>query len=180
MFELEQAIDDTTDHIRPQQLAKHNRPVTPAVRVLRAAEVPFQDHPYDYMEGGGTARFAAETGESKHLVIKTLVMEDENGKPLIVLMHGDRQVSTKALARQLGAKSIRPCPPKKAEKHTGYRVGGTSPFGTRHPMPVYCEASVAAIHRIYINGGRRGYMISMETAELLRILQPRMVNAARD
>lgn len=150
------------------------------MRILRRAGVPFQDHPYDYVEGGGTARFAAETGVDEHLVLKTLVMEDENGEPLIVLMHGDRQVSTKALARQLGVKSVRPCASKTAEKHTGYQVGGTSPFGTRRPLQVCCEQSVAALPRVYINGGRRGYIISMEASELLRVLQPRLVKTARD
>lgn len=161
-------------------MAKHKQPVTAAVRALRQAGVPFDNHPYDYIEDGGTARFAAETGVDEHLVLKTLVMEDENGNPLLVLMHGDRQVSTKALARQIGAKSIQPCDPKMADRHSGYQVGGTSPFGTRHTMPVYCEESIAALPRIYVNGGRRGYIISMKATQLMRVLRPRMVNAARE
>ncbi|MCG6860383.1 MAG: Cys-tRNA(Pro) deacylase [Chromatiaceae bacterium] len=161
-------------------MTKHKQSVTTAVRTLRQAGVPFTEHPYDYVDGGGTARFASETGVDEHLVLKTLVMEDEKGQPLIVLMHGDRQVSTKALARQIGAKSIQPCAPKTAERHSGYQVGGTSPFGTRRAMPVYCEASVAALPRIYVNGGRRGYIVSMETSELIRVLKPRMVKAARE
>jgi Cys-tRNA(Pro) deacylase len=136
-------------------MAKHKQTVTAAVRALRRAGVPFQDHPYDYVEGGGTARFAAEAGVDEHLVLKTLVMEVERGKPLLVLMHGDCQVSTRALARQIGAKSIRPCKPT-TEKYSGYQVGGTSPFGTRRPMPLYCEESIATLRRIYVNRGRRG------------------------
>jgi len=161
-------------------MAKHKQPVTPAIRRLRQAGVAFEEHPYDYQEGGGTARFAAETGVDEHRVLKTLVLEDEHRKPLIMLMHGDRQVSTKALARQIGVKSIQPCDPKTADRHSGYQVGGTSPFGTRKKMPIYCEQSVAALPRIYINGGRRGYIISMATDDLLRVLQPRMVEAARE
>jgi Cys-tRNA(Pro) deacylase len=161
-------------------MAKHKQYVTAAVRVLRQAGVTFEDHPYDYVEGGGTGRFAAEAGVDEHLVLKTLVMEDETGNPLIVLMHGDKEVSTKTLARKVGTKVIRPCAPAAAEKHSGYQVGGTSPFGTRRPMPVYCEQSVTTLPRIYVNGGRRGYILSMETTELLRVLQPLLVAVARD
>jgi Cys-tRNA(Pro) deacylase len=160
--------------------AKKKLPVTPAIRVLREANVAFVDHPYTYVEAGGTAQFARELGLDEHLVIKTLIMEDDQGTPLIMLMHGDRQVSTGALARQMGVKSVRPCDPKVAHRHSGYQVGGTSPFGTRHRMPVYCEASIANLPRIYINAGRRGYIISLATTDLLRELQPRLVNAAQD
>jgi Cys-tRNA(Pro) deacylase len=147
---------------------------------LREAKVAFVDHPYTYVEAGGTAQFARELDIDEHLVIKTLIMEDDLGKPLIMLMHGDRQVSTRALAREIGVKSVKPCDPKVADRHSGYQVGGTSPFGTRHRMPVYCEASIANLPRIYINAGRRGYIISVATADLLRVLQPQLVSAAQD
>ena len=153
-------------------------PVTQAVRVLRAAGIPFAGHPYTYVEKGGTAQFAHEMGVDEHCVIKTLIMEDENGNPLIALMHGDRQVSTQALARAIGVKRITPCDPKVADRHSGYQVGGTSPFGTRHSMPVYCEAGIAELPRIYINGGKRGYIISLDTADALRLLQPTLVAMA--
>jgi len=152
-------------------------PSTQAVRALRAAGIAFEDHAYAYVEGGGTAQVAQALGLDEHLVIKTLIMEDEAGRPLIVLMHGDRQVSTKALARALGVKSIRPCDPKVADRHSGYRVGGTSPFGTRHPMPDYCEASIAELPRIWINSGARGNIVSLQTADALRLLAPTLVQA---
>jgi Cys-tRNA(Pro) deacylase len=150
-------------------------PVTQAVRVLRAAGVPFEGHLYAYVEGGGTAQVAREMGVDEHQVIKTLIMEDEQRNPLIALMHGDRQVSTQALARAIGVKRIAPCDPKVADKHSGYQVGGTSPFGTRRPMPVYCEAGIAGLPRIYINGGRRGYILSVATADALGLLAPTLV-----
>ncbi len=153
-------------------------PVTQAVRVLRAAGVPFEGHLYAYVEGGGTAQVARELGVDEHQVIKTLIMEDEHGNPLIVLMHGDRQVSTQALARATGVKRIAPCDPKVADKHSGYQVGGTSPFGTRRPMPVYCEAGIAALPRIYLNGGKRGYILSIATADALGLLAPTLVPMA--
>jgi Cys-tRNA(Pro) deacylase len=158
-------------------MSKLKDPVTQAVRVLRQHRVPFEGHPYDYLEGGGTAHFARTMGVDEHLVIKTLIMEDEHKRPLIVLMHGDRQVSTKALARQLGVKSIQPCDPRTADRHSGYQVGGTSPFGVRHPMPVYCQQSIADLPRIYINGGKRGFIVSLASADLLRVLQPTLVDA---
>lgn len=160
-------------------MAKMKQPVTPAVRVLRQAGIEFEGHPYTYQEGGGTAQFAAEQGVDEHLVVKTLIMENEKREPLVVLMHGDREVSTKALARQIGAKSVRPCDPKTAERHSGYKVGGTSPFGTRQPLPVCCEASIAELQRIYINGGKRGFIISVQTTDMLRLLQPQLVAAAQ-
>lgn len=153
-------------------------PVTQAVRVLRAAGVPFQGHLYAYVDGGGTAQVASALGVDEHSVVKTLIMEDERRNPLIVLMHGDRQVSTQALARAIGAKRIAPCDPKVADKHSGYQVGGTSPFGTRRQMPVYCEAGIAALPLLYINGGKRGYILSLATADALRVLSPTLVAMA--
>ncbi len=159
-------------------MAKNKEPVTPAIRALRQGGVAFQGHPYQYEAGGGTSQFAHECAVDEHLVIKTLVMQDENRNPLIVLMYGDRQVSTKALARQLGTKSVQPCDPVVAQRHTGYQVGGTSPFGTRKTMPVYCEAGIAELERIYINGGKRGYILSMATRDMLQLLQPVLVEVA--
>jgi Cys-tRNA(Pro) deacylase len=153
-------------------------PVTQAIRALRAAKVAFEDHPYSYIDGGGTAQFAREHGVDEHLVVKTLIMEDERGNPMIVLMHGDRQVSTQALARAIGVKRVQPCDPAVADKHSGYQVGGTSPFGTRRTMPVYCESGIAALPRIYINGGKRGYIISLATADALAVLKPTLVEMA--
>ena len=153
-------------------MAKGKTPVTPAVRQLRAEEVAFTDHPYDYEEKGGTAVSARELGVDEHCVIKTLIMEDERKNPLIVLMHGDMQVSTKELARIIGVKQVSPCTPDSAQRHSGYLVGGTSPFGTRRSMTVYMEASISSLERIYINGGKRGYLVSMAPGELIRVLKP--------
>ena len=160
-------------------MGKSKQPVTPAVRVLRRAGVAFEGHPYRYVEGGGTAWFARETGVDEHLVIKTLIMEDEAKNPMIVLMHGDQQVSIKALARQAGAKQIRTCDPAVADRHSGYKVGGVSPFGTRRRMPVFCEASIAELPRVFVNGGKRGYIISMSTQDMLGVLEPTLVSVAR-
>ncbi len=156
-------------------MAKKKEPITPAVRALRQAGIDFQGHLYHYEAGGGTAQFAREFAVDEHQVIKTLVMQDENANPLIVLMHGDREVSTKALARHLGRKSIQPCDPSAAQRYTGYQVGGTSPFGTRCPLPVYCESTIFALERVYINGGKRGYIISLATPGMLALLQPELV-----
>lgn len=153
-------------------MAKEKTPVTPAVRALRAAGVTFNDYLYAYEEKGGTAVSSRELGVDEHSVIKTLVMEDDTRQPLIVLMHGDRQVSTKELARLIGARSVEPCRPEVAQKHSGYLVGGTSPFGTKRQMPVYVEESILALPRIYINGGKRGYLVGMDPADLLRCLKP--------
>jgi Cys-tRNA(Pro) deacylase len=153
-------------------MTKDKSPVTAAVRQLRAEKVNFTDHPYAYEEKGGTAVSARELGVDEHCVIKTLVMEDENKNPLIILMHGDLQVSTKELARVMGVKQVSPCNPDTANRHTGYVVGGTSPFGTRRRMPVYMEAGIADLDRIYINGGKRGYLVSMIPDELIRVLGP--------
>ena len=153
-------------------------PVTQAVRVLREHGVPFTNHPYTYEERGGTEVSARELGVDEHAVIKTLVMEDDARRPLVVLMHGDREVSTKNLARQLGVKSIQPCAPAVADRHSGYQVGGTSPFGTRKAMPVYMERTIADLPRIYINGGRRGYLVGLAPADAIRVLAPVLVDAA--
>lgn len=156
-------------------MAKEKTPVTAAVRVLRAEKVTFSDHPYAYEEKGGTAVSSRELGVDEHAVIKTLVMEDDGRRPLIVLMHGDLQVSTRELARLIGARQITPCTAETAQKQSGYSVGGTSPFGTRHKMPVYMEESIAALPKIYINGGKRGYLVGMSPAEIIRVLKPRLV-----
>lgn len=153
-------------------MAKDKSPVTSAVRQLRAEKVEFSDHPYDYEEKGGTSVSARELGVDEHCVIKTLIMEDERKNPLVVLMHGDLQVSTKELARTIGVKQITPCAPDTAQRHSGYLVGGTSPFGLRHPLPVYMEASIAELERMYINGGKRGYLVGISPAELVRVLKP--------
>jgi Cys-tRNA(Pro) deacylase len=157
---------------------KEKMPVTAAVRVLKANRANFGEHPYRYENRGGTAVSARELGVDEHTVIKTLVMEDEAQRPLIVLMHGDREVSTKELARQIGVKRISPCTPDNAHRHTGYMVGGTSPFGTRKKLPVYVEESIVQLPKIFINGGRRGFLISIEPKELMRILKPTMIQAA--
>jgi Cys-tRNA(Pro) deacylase len=151
---------------------------TPAIHLLRQHHVAFTEHPYRYEERGGTAVSARELGVDEHVVIKTLIMEDERKQPMIVLMHGDREVSTKNLARQIGRKSVTPCAPDVAQKHTGYLVGGTSPFGTRKPMPVFLERSIAALDRIYVNGGRRGFLIALAPSDLIRTLSPALVDAA--
>jgi len=151
---------------------------TPAIHFLRANQVSFTEHPYRYEDRGGTAVSSRELGVDEHIVIKTLVMEDEGKQPLIVLMHGDRDVSTKNLARQIGRKTVTPCAPDVAQKHSGYLVGGTSPFGTRKKMPVYMERTIAALDRIYINGGRRGFLIAVAPADVIRALAPTLVDAA--
>lgn len=138
----------------------------------------FTEHPYRYEERGGTAVSSRELGVDEHIVIKTLVMEDERKQPLIVLMHGDREVSTKNLARQIGRKSVSPCGPETAQKHSGYLVGGTSPFGTRKAMPVFLERSIAGLDRIYINGGRRGFLVALAPSDLVRVLSPTLVDVA--
>lgn len=151
---------------------------TPATQFLRKHQVAFTEHPYEYEEHGGTAVSSRELGVPEHEVIKTLVMQDEAAKPLIVLMHGDCKVSTKNLARAIGCKSVEPCKPEVANRHTGFLVGGTSPFGTRKQMPVYVEKTILALPRIYINGGRRGFLVSIEPSELVRVLAPRQVEVA--
>jgi Cys-tRNA(Pro) deacylase len=156
-------------------MAKVKSPVTAAIRVLRQAGVAFGEHPYNYEEKGGTAVSARELGVPEQSVVKTLIMEDERKEPLVVLMHGDLQVSTKELARAIGAKSVAPCSPDTAQRHSGYLVGGTSPFGTRKRMPVYLEESILALPLIYINGGSRGFLVSIKPSELVRVLNPVLV-----
>ncbi len=151
---------------------------TPATQFLRRHKVAFGEHPYDYVEHGGTEESARQLGVDEHCVVKTLVMEDEHAKPLIVLMHGDRTVSTKNLARQTGAKRIEPCKPEVANRHSGYLVGGTSPFGTKKAMPVYVESSILDLDTIYLNGGRRGYLVSLNPAVLTELLGAKPVQCA--
>jgi Cys-tRNA(Pro) deacylase len=146
-------------------------PITPAIRVLREKRVAFEPHLYDYVEHGGTRHSAEALGVDEHAVVKTLVMETDAKKPLVVLMHGDREVSTKQLARHLGVKSIHPCDFAQAQKHTGYLVGGTSPFGTRARMPVYAERTIFDLPKIYINGGKRGFLVSIDPNVLRDVLK---------
>jgi len=159
-------------------MTRDKLPVTQAVRVLREHGVSWTDNPYAYEARGGTAAPARELGIDEHAVVKTLVMEDEHKRPLIVLMHGDREVSTKHLARIVGVKRIAACDPAVADRHSGYQVGGTSPFGTRRAMPVYMERSIGELARIYVNGGRRGYLVGIAPADLVRVLQPVLVDVA--
>ena len=151
---------------------------TPAIHFLRKHGVAFTEHPYRYEEHGGTRVSSRELGVQEHAVIKTLVMQDDEKRALLVLMHGDHEVSTKQLARQIDRKTVEPCDPAVAQRHTGYAVGGTSPFGTRKPLPVYVERSVLELERIYINGGRRGLLVSLEPGELVRVLRAVPVEAA--
>jgi Cys-tRNA(Pro) deacylase len=151
---------------------------TPATEWLRAHGILFTEHPYDYVEHGGTAESARQIGVDEHAVIKTLVMQDDKAEPLIVLMHGDRQVSTKNLAREIGVKSVEPCKPEVAQRHSGYLVGGTSPFGTRKAMRVFVEASVLELPRIVINGGRRGYLVGIAPQVLVTPLGAKPVRCA--
>ena len=152
---------------------------TPAVHFLRRHGVAFTEHPYRYEEHGGTRVSSRELGVDEHAVIKTLVMQDDAKRPLLVLMHGDREVSTRQLARQLDCKTVEPCDATVAQRHTGYAVGGTSPFGTRKPLPVYVERTVLGLERIYINGGRRGLLVSVAPGELIRVLNAVAVDAAQ-
>jgi Cys-tRNA(Pro) deacylase len=151
---------------------------TPATAFLRKHQVAFSEHPYEYEEHGGTAVSSRELGVPEHEVVKTLVMQDEAARPLIVLMHGDCTVSTKNLARQIGCKSVEPCKPDVANRHSGFLVGGTSPFGTRKQMPVYVEKTILELSKIYINGGRRGYLVGIAPGELVRTLKPKAVEVA--
>jgi len=149
-----------------------------AVRVLRQHRVEFTPHLYKWEPRGGTGASAAHLGVDEHAVIKTLIFEDESRKPLCILMHGDREVSAKNLARHIGCKSVAPCLPEVADRHSGYQVGGTSPFGLKRPMPIYCERGIAALPRLYINGGARGFLVGVEPTDLLRVLQPQLVDVA--
>jgi Cys-tRNA(Pro) deacylase len=159
-------------------MAAKSQPVTNAIRVLRANGVAWTDHVYDYEERGGTAVSARELGVPEHACIKTLIMEDDAKRPMIVLMHGDREVSTRNLARAIGVKSVQPCAPAVADRHSGYQVGGTSPFGTRRAMPVYLQRTIEALPYVYVNGGRKGYLVGMKPAELVRVLKPTIVDIA--
>ncbi|MBI1920399.1 MAG: Cys-tRNA(Pro) deacylase [Geobacter sp.] len=156
-------------------MSKEKSPVTSAIRLLRGAGVAFTEHHYKYEEKGGTAVSARELGVDEHAVIKTLIMEDERKNPLIVLMHGDLQVSTKELARMIGTRSVTPCSPETANRHSGYLVGGTSPFGTRKAMPVYMEESILELPRIYINGGKRGFLVGVDPQDVVKLLKPVLV-----
>ncbi len=151
---------------------------TPATQLLKAHRVEYTEHPYEYLEHGGAQHSAQVLGWDPYTVVKTLIMQDQDAKPLVVLMHGNRKVSTKNLARQIGAKSVEPCKPEVANRHSGYLVGGTSPFGTRREMPVYIEESILALERILINGGRRGYLVGIAPQVCVHLLGARPVHCA--
>ncbi len=153
-------------------------PTTMAVRALRAAKVSFTPHVFTYEPRGGTRHSAEVLGVDEHLVIKTLIFEDDKKQPLCILMHGDREVSTRNLARQIGARSVQPCAPEMADKHSGYQVGGTSPFGLKRAMPIYAERGVLELPTLYINGGARGFLVAITGAELVRVLAPKPVDVA--
>jgi Cys-tRNA(Pro) deacylase len=159
-------------------MSQEKAPVTPAVRVLRQHKVAYTEHLYEYVEHGGTRESSRQLGVPERAVVKTLVMEDEAKQPLIVLMHGDCDVSTRNLARQTGRKHVEPCTPEVANKHTGYMVGGTSPLGTRKAIPVYVERSILDLDRIYLNGGKRGFLVGLVPTALLPILNPTTVDVA--
>lgn len=159
-------------------MPKH--PVTMAIRALRAGKVEFEPHLYPWEPKGGTAASAAALGVDEHAVIKTLIFEDDRKQPLCILMHGDREVSTKNLARAIGTKTVGPCPPEVADRHSGYQVGGTSPFGLKRAMPIYMQATIAELPRIYINGGARGFLVEIDPREAVRLLEPTLVDAATD
>jgi Cys-tRNA(Pro) deacylase len=156
-------------------MSKHAMPSTPAIRELRSLGIAFTEHLYRYEEHGGTAVAARALGAPEHAVVKTLVMEDETGSPLIVLMHGDLEVSTKLLARAIGCKSVTPCKPETASRHTGYLVGGTSPFGTRKRLPTYLERTILDLPIAYLNAGSRGFLVALAPADLVRGLAPTLV-----
>jgi len=156
-------------------MKSENAPETPATKFLRQNGIAHSNHLYDYEEHGGTKVSARELNVDEHAVIKTLIMEDESAKPLVVLMHGDCKVSTKELARQAGCKKIEPCTPETANRHTGFLVGGTSPFGTKKKMPIYIEKSILDLPLIYINGGRRGFLVGVHPHDLMRALTPKVV-----
>lgn len=157
---------------------KEHASETLATTFLRRNQASFTEHLYEYVEHGGTAESARQLGVDEHHVVKTLVMQDQDAHPLLVLMHGDRKVSLKNLARQIGAKSVQPCTPETAQRHTGYQVGGTSPFGTRKNLPVYVERSILSLPKIYINGGRRGFLVGIDPQVLTRVLQAQPVETA--
>ena len=159
---------------KPQHVSE-----TPATQQLRRAGIAFTEHPYDYVAHGGTAESARQLGGDEHAVVKTLVMQDERAQPLVILMHGDREVSTKNLARAIGAKSVEPCKPEVAQRHSGYQIGGTSPFGfKKQGVPVYVEQTILALPHICINGGRRGFLVGIEPRVLTELLGARPVHCA--
>ena len=160
-------------------MSKDHIPATPAIRVLKEKQVDFVPRPYKYEERGGTEVAARELGVDEHLTVKTLVMEDDKKEPFIVLMHGDKEVSTREMARILGVKTVQPCDPATASRHTGYQVGGTSPFGTKKVLPVYVEETILSLPVIYINAGKKGLLVEMNPAELMRILKTTPVKVAR-
>ncbi len=157
-------------------MSKHSE--TPATTALKQHNVNYGEHVYDYVEHGGTGVSSTSLGVDEHHVVKTLIFEDDKREPLCVLMHGDHKVSTKELARQIGAKRVAPCRPEDAHRHSGYQVGGCSPFGLRKPMPVYMQRTILDLERIYINGGKRGFLVSMPPAEVVRVAKPTLVDAA--
>ena len=157
---------------------KEHASETPATQLLKRRAVIYSEHLYDYVDNGGTAESSRQLGVDEHHVVKTLIMEDENAQPLVVLMHGDLQVSTKNLARQIGVKKVQNCKPDVAQRHSGYLVGGTSPFGTKKAMPIYVEATVLELPRIYINGGQRGYLVGIDPKVLVTLLGARPVQCA--
>ncbi len=159
-------------------MGKEKAPVTAAVRHLRRAGIQFSDHIYEYKEKGGTAVSSRDLGVDEYAVVKTLVMEDDQRNPLIVMMHGDKQVSTKELARVAGVKAIHPCAPELATRHTGYMVGGTSPLGIRKPLPIYMERTILDLPKVYINGGKRGYLVGIVPGDLVQVLRPELVSVA--
>ena len=159
-------------------MARVNLPSTPATRLLKAQGIPYTEHPYRYEAHGGTATCARELGVPEHAVVKTLILEDETGRPLVVLMHGDQEVSLKALARQLGVRQVQLCKPEVANRHSGYLVGGTSPFGTRKAMPVHLEKTILDLARIYVNGGSRGFLVGLAPSDLVKVLRPVLVEVA--
>ena len=157
-------------------MSKHSE--TPATTALKQHHVSYGEHVYDYVEHGGTSVSSTSLGVDEHHVVKTLIFEDDKREPFCVLMHGDHKVSTKELARQIGAKRVAPCKPEDAHRHSGYQVGGCSPFGLRKPMPIYMQRTIIDLERIYINGGRRGFLVSMPPAEVVRVAKPVLVDAA--
>ena len=157
-------------------MTKHSE--TPATSMLKQHGVTYTEHVYEYVEHGGTSVSSTSLGVDEHHVVKTLIFEDDKRQPLCVLMHGDRKVSTKELARQIGAKRVAPCKPEDATRHSGYQVGGCSPFGLKKPMPVYLEASILTLERILINGGKRGFLVGMSPQDIVRVVAPTLVHAA--
>jgi Cys-tRNA(Pro) deacylase len=174
--ELQYHLTGTPERVIDEEMAKNRAPVTPAIHALRGAKIPFEEYLYEYQDKGGTAASSQMLGVPEHMVIKTLVMEDERKNPLIVLMHGDSQVSTKNLARHRGCKTVSPCAPQTADRHSGYQVGGTSPFGTRRKMPVYMQQSIVELPEIYINGGGRGFLVKLDPKDAARILEAELVD----